>query len=326
MATREVIAVIGVTAGGKTALGEALAESLGGEIVCADSRQVFAELEVGTGKPDVASRERLPHHLFDARRLGERVSAGWYAERSAVARRAIHGRSRIPILVGGSGLWLRAAAEGLAPEPPHDAALRARLVTEAETRGTPALHARLASVDPAAAARLHPHDTQRVTRALEVAESGGRPQSDWHREQTPPGTGERWHSFELVVEPAVLRARIRERAEWMFAHGLLEETRALLEGGSADALRALHAIGYDEAIACLEDRCPVGGAIERTAQRTAQLAKRQRTWFRHQSRATRLCGEPFDPRKRVDEIRALLPRDLGQDDSGAPIDTHRPRF
>jgi tRNA dimethylallyltransferase len=310
MTTRDVIAVIGVTASGKTALGETLAAAVGGEIVCADSRQVFRELDVGTGKPDAAERRNRPHHLFDARALGEPVSAGWYAERCAGVRAEVHGRDRVPVLVGGSGLWLRAATEGLAAAPPHDPAVRARLTAEARSLGTPALHARLAAVDPPTAARLHPHDTQRITRALEVVETGGRPLSEWHRAQTPVATGERWHLFELVVEPRVLRRRIRVRTEWMFAHGLLEETRALLEGGGAASLRALHAIGYDEAIAHLEGGCALDESIERTTLRTAQLAKRQRTWFRHQTHAHRLVAEPFDPDRLVSEVRALLAGDL----------------
>jgi tRNA dimethylallyltransferase len=311
MPAGQVIALVGVTAGGKTALGEALAESLDGEIVCADSRQVFADLDVGTGKPDAATRALRPHHLFDARRLGERVSAGWYAERCGVVRAEVHARGRIPILVGGSGLWLRAAAEGLATEPPHDPALRARLTEEAKTLGAPALHARLAAQDPVTAARLHPNDTQRITRALEVAESGGGPMSARHRGQTPRATGERWLRFELVVAPEALRRRIRVRTEWMFGHGLLDETRALLAGGAADALRALRAIGYDEAIAHLEGRHTLETAIERTALRTARLAKRQRTWFRHQTRAWRVDAGTLDLEGLVDEVRARLAGDSG---------------
>ncbi|MFI5370024.1 MAG: tRNA (adenosine(37)-N6)-dimethylallyltransferase MiaA [Candidatus Eisenbacteria bacterium] len=310
MTTRHVIAVVGATATGKSALGEALAEALGGEVVCADSRQVFAELDLGTGKPSLEERGRRPHHLFEALHLGDRPSAGWYARECATTRAEIHARGAIPIVVGGSGLWLRAAMVGLAGTPPHDPAIRARLAAEAAALGAPALHARLDAVDPITAARLHPHDTQRITRALEVVETSGRLLSSWHAEQHPTDGDERWHVFELEVEPGALNRRIRLRAEWMFASGLLEETRALLEGEHAAALRALQAIGYDEAVAHLAGTCSRTKAIKHVSLRTRQLAKRQRTWFRHQLHAVRLAADPIDTAAWVAFVRARLPADV----------------
>ncbi|HUK64100.1 MAG TPA: hypothetical protein VLV15_12225, partial [Dongiaceae bacterium] len=137
-----------------------------------------------------------------------------------------------------------------------------------------------------------------------------------HRAERRHGSDERWHRFELVVEPRVLRRRIETRAAWMFAHGLVEETRALLAAGYTDALRALHAIGYDEAIAHLEGGWTLAAAIERTALRTTQLAKRQRTWFRHQTEAHRLTAEPFDAAILATEVRARLPDDFGRGSRG----------
>lgn len=289
-----VLAVVGATATGKTELGELLAAARDGEVVCVDSRQVYAELEIGTGKPSREQRTERPHHLFDALRLGQRASAGWYGRVCGEARREVRGRDRLPILVGGSGLYLRAARAGLAAEPPHDPGMREWLGAEMETLGPEALHARLAVVDPATAARLGPRDRQRIGRALEVHAISGRPLSWWHAQPMGPDSGERWVTLELVVPASVVRERIIARTRAMFEQGLVEETRALLAAGHGDALRALRAVGYDEAMGLLEGRLTRTEAEERTNLRTAQLAKRQRTWFRHQVEAVRLSTETAD--------------------------------
>jgi tRNA dimethylallyltransferase len=300
------IAVVGATATGKTALGEALADALGAEVVCADSRQVFRELEIGTGKPAPTERAARPHHLFDALALGERASAGWYARACAAAREAVRARGRVPLLVGGSGLYLRAAERGLAPEPPHDEAVRARLRAEVEALGPEALHARLAALDPDAARRLAPRDRQRVTRALEVIEAGGKPLSWWRERQSRSPASETWTLLELVLDPAALRERIAQRTRWMFDHGLAEETRALLAAGHREALVALRAVGYDEALAWVEGRIGRAAAEARVNLRTAQLAKRQRTWFRHQAEALRLEVEGLGARALLERALTLL--------------------
>jgi tRNA dimethylallyltransferase len=285
------LALVGATATGKTALAERLAERLGAEVVCADSRQVFRELEIGTGKPAPAARAARPHHLFDALALGQRPSAGWYARAARGAGAEVRARGRLPLLCGGSGLWLRAAQRGLAGTPPHDPRRRARLAAELEALGPEALHARLAACDPVTARRLARRDAQRIARALEVWEASGRPLSWWHEHAPPPAAAERWRVVELVVSPAALRERIARRTRWMFDNGLVEETAALLAAGRGAALRHLRAIGYDEAVAMLEGRLPRPEAEARVNRRTAQLAKRQRTWFRHQVEAVRLEAE-----------------------------------
>jgi tRNA dimethylallyltransferase len=294
MGAPRVIAVVGATATGKTDLGEALAESLGGEVVCADSRQVFRELEVGTGKPAPADRAARPHHLFDALELGQRPSAGWYAKTVGAVCGAVHARGRTPVLVGGSGLWLRAAQRGLSHEPPHDAEVRARIQAELGSAGPEALHKRLALVDPVTAARLSPRDRQRVTRALEVHEASGRPLSWWHERRGEPAVAGEWRVFELTVGPATLDERISRRTSWMFDSGLIEETQALVAAGQEAPLRALRAVGYDEALELLAGRTDRAEAEARTSLRTRQLAKRQRTWFRHQVEAVRLDGGGAD--------------------------------
>src|SRR5262245_56701394 len=250
--TPRTIAVVGATATGKTAVAEALAAALGAEVLCADSRQVFRELEIGTGKPSPAERAALPHHLFDTLALGERATAGGYGRAARASLDAIRARGRTPLLVGGSGLYLEAARRGLAGEPPHDPRVRARLAGELEASGPEALHARLATVDPTTARRLHPRDRQRVTRALEVWESSGRTLAWWHEHAGEAADAAEWTIVELTAPPDVLRIRIEARTRWMFENGLIEETRALLAVGLGMPLRALRAVGYDEALDLIE--------------------------------------------------------------------------
>jgi tRNA dimethylallyltransferase len=301
-----IVAVVGATATGKTELGEALAEVLGGEVVCADSRQVFRELEIGTGKPSAVQRAARPHHLFDALALGQRPSAGWYAGAAGAVCGAIRSRGRTPVLVGGSGLWLRAAQHGLSGEPPHDAGVRQRLQDECARLGVETLHARLAIVDPVTAARLKARDRQRVTRALEVHEASGRPLSWWHERRGEPAVTGEWRVFELTVTPEALAGRIARRTAWMLDSGLLEETRGLVAAGFEPPLRALSAVGYDEALEVLAGRLSRDEAAGRIDLRTRQLAKRQRTWFRHQVEAVRLEGAERDTRGLVAAVLRAL--------------------
>ena len=305
MGAPRAIALVGVTATGKTALAEAIAADLGAEVVCCDSRQVFRELDIGTGKPSREERAARPHHLFDALEIGQRGSAGWFGRAAQEARDRIRGSGRVPMLVGGSGLYLRAATEGLAGEPPHDPATRIRIRQAMEAEGPEPMHRRLAELDPETAGRLAPRDRQRIARALEVVESSGRPISWWRRQAPPAASEETWVIVEVVEDPARLRSHIAERTRWMFAHGLVEETQGLRAAGREEVLRSLRAIGYDEALALLEGKLTLAEAEQRTNLRTAQLAKRQRTWFRHQVRAIRLQA-PVDARALRARIRETL--------------------
>jgi len=284
--SRTIVALVGATATGKTALGEALAARIGGEIVCADARQVFRELEIGTGKPTPAERTSLPHHLFDWLSLGERPSAGGLARAAAEVCEACFARGSRPLLVGGSGLYVEALQRGLHPEPPRDPAVRERLQRECETSGVEALHARLAALDPDAARTLKPRDRQRVLRALEVVEVSRHTLGWWREHARESPLAADWRAFQLVIEPALLRTRIAERTEAMWRGGLLEETRALVAAGKEEPLRRLSAIGYDEALEVLAGRLAPEAAKQAISLRTGQLAKRQRTWFRHQLLAT----------------------------------------
>ncbi len=286
-----VLAIVGATATGKTAVAEALARELGAEIVCADSRQVYRDLDVGTGKPTKRERAGLPHRLFDALELHDAASAGWYARTASAACAEVHAADKLPILVGGSGLYLRAAYEGLSQAPPRDEAIRARLREAQRALGTPAMHERLAVLDAETAARLAPGDTQRVLRALEVAEASGRPLSWWHRQPPTIRVEGEWRVVELTAEPETLERRIETRTREMFDRGLLDEVRLVRESGREAELRALRAVGYDEALELAAGTIDRAEAEARTNLRTRQLAKRQRTWFRNQIDAHRLATD-----------------------------------
>lgn len=288
-----IVVIAGATATGKTDLAEAVAARLGAEVVCADSRQVFRELVIGTGKPDAEAFAARPHHLFDARTLADpagegRASAGWYARAARAVCAEVHARGRPVVLVGGSGLYLAAARRGLASEPPHDPEVRARIRREMEAEGPEALHARLGRGDPESAARLGPRDRQRIARALEVLESSGRTLGWWRRQPPGPGVAGAWRTVVLDGPPAALDPRIETRTRWMFDHGLVEETRGLVAAGLGGPLAALRAVGYDEALDLAAGRLARADAEARVNLRTRQLAKRQRTWFRHQFEGARL--------------------------------------
>lgn len=299
---RRLVAVVGATATGKTALSEALAGLVEGEIVCADARQVFAELELGTGKPTRAERAARPHHLFDAWRLGQRLSAGDWARAATAASEAVFARGRTVVLVGGSGLYVDALRRGLFAEPPGDPVIRERLAAERLRDGTEALHARLARLDPETASRLEPRDRQRILRALEVLEASGRPMSWWVARPRTGTLEADWRVVEITCSTPALGERIARRTRDMFGGGLVEETRALLDRGLGPELAALRAIGYDEAIALLAGTIAREEAEARTNSRTRQLAKRQRTWFRHQIEGARYEWDGGDAVSAAGEI------------------------
>lgn len=298
---RALIAIVGVTASGKTAVGEQVAHALGGEVVCADARQVFRELELGTGKPTPAERAAQPHHLFDLLALGEQPTAGAWARAAARVCESCFTRGVVPVLVGGSGLYLNALRDGLHPEPPKDAAVRSELEAECAAVGVPAMHERLRALDAATAARLAPRDRQRILRALEVVRVSGQPLAWWRARPREAPLAAAWFAWELVCDARALGQRIEQRTRAMWAQGLLEETRALVEAGHEPALRRLAAIGYDEALARLAGRMTAQAVERRMNERTRQLAKRQRTWFRHQFDA-----EPLPAADAVGAVSAIV--------------------
>jgi tRNA dimethylallyltransferase len=291
-----VLAIVGATATGKSTLGMALAADLGGEIVNADALQAYRGLDVGTAKPPAAARARVPHHLIDVLEPHERWSAGEFARRARQAIAEVRQRGSVPIVVGGSGLYLRALFEGISPVPPGDPEVRGELRRRLAQEGLAALAAELARVDPAAAARLAPGDTQRVLRALEVARVSGRPLSAWVAEQ-PFGT-QRIAALRvgLTLPRTVLYDRIAGRVARMVEEGWVEEVARLLARGLDPGVPAFQAIGYRQIVRHLEGEWSLDQAIGETVRATRRFAKRQETWFRREPDVTWFTAQDLDCR------------------------------
>lgn len=294
------IALMGPTASGKSALALEWAQRLGGEIVSVDSALVYRGLDIGAAKPDASERAAVPHHLVDVREPWEAYSAADFAADAREAIAAIGARGRIPILAGGTGLYFHALLHGLSDMPGADPVVRAEIAAEAADAGWAALHARLAVVDPVAAARIHATDAQRIQRALEVHRLSGRPISDWqagpagaNRERLP------FRVLRLVLAPrdrGELHARIERRFDAMLAQGFLDEVRRLRAMPRLAAhpapldLPALRAVGYRQAWEYLDGATDAAGFRDRAIFATRQLAKRQLTWLRRE-----LDARWFDP-------------------------------
>lgn len=306
------IALMGPTASGKSACAMALAERYDGEIVSVDSALVYRGLDIGAAKPTREEQARVPHHMLDLRAPWQTYSA---AEFAVDARRAIEGilaRGKLPILAGGTGLYFRALLEGLSEMPQADPAVRALIAAEAEADGWAALHARLAGVDPQAAARIRATDAQRIQRALEVHRLSGRTITDW--QQGARGTRLPARVLKLVLSPAdrtVLHARIGERFDAMLAAGFLDEVRALralpelARHPSPLDLPAVRAVGYRQAWEHLDAGSTPAELRARAVAATRQLAKRQSTWLRGELDARWL--DPVTHRTEVDvAVQAFL--------------------
>lgn len=278
-----VLALVGPTAVGKSELALAVAELAGGEIVNADALQVYRGLDIGTAKPTAEERARVPHHLIDVLDPGERFSAGRFAELARAALSDIAARGRPALVVGGSGLYLRALFGGIAPMPPADPAVRERLLERHRREGLSPLRAELERLDPVTAARLAPRDTQRTLRALEVALSSGRPLSAWlasapFSRETVPGV----IRVGLTLPRGVLYDRVAARVRSMVARGWLDEVRALLASGVGPESPAFQAIGYSQWVRHLAGEYELEEATRRILLATRRYAKRQETWFRRE--------------------------------------------
>jgi tRNA dimethylallyltransferase len=298
------LAVVGPTASGKTDLALALAQRLPVEILVADSRQVYRGMDIGTAKPNAAARAAVRHHLLDLATPDQAFTlADWLSAARAVVAE-VGERGRLPMLVGGTGLYVSALVDGYALEvQPRDPALRARLVEELGQTGLATLAARLADIDPAAASRTDLRNPRRVLRALERAEAGG--VGERPRAVAYPGRVA-WIGIDRPRD--VLAARIDARARWLFAHGLLDEVRGLLAAGYGPRLAAMSGHGYREAARHLAGEWSLEEAVEVTARRTRQYAKRQLTWFRRDRRIMWLPAgtQPADAPGRVAEAERLV--------------------
>lgn len=275
------VVILGPTASGKTALSLEIAEKFGGEIVNCDSVAMYREFDIGTAKPSVAERAQVPHHLFDCVDPKQDVTAGEYAREARQSLGEIKARSRLPIVVGGTGLYLRALLEGLFAGPERWEELRERLREQASRRGAQYLHRVLSRLDRVIAEKIHPHDTPKLIRAIEVCLAARQKMSELWQQGRDPLTGFRILRLGLDPDRVALYERINQRAAQMFEKGLIEETKCLLEKYGA-GLRPLASLGYKQATAFLRGELNRERAIESAQQAHRNYAKRQMTWFRRE--------------------------------------------
>ncbi|MED4270210.1 tRNA (adenosine(37)-N6)-dimethylallyltransferase MiaA [Geobacillus stearothermophilus] len=277
----KVAVIVGPTAVGKTRLGIALAKKLGGEIISGDSMQIYKGMDIGTAKVKPDEMDGIPHHLLDIKEPCEPFSVVEFQRLCRALIADISARGRLPIIVGGTGLYIQAAIYDYQfSDAPSDEAYRRALRQLAAEQGVEALHRQLEAVDPESAARIHPRNVRRVIRALEVYHSTGKPFSEWQRGQQKQLLYEA-AIIGLTAERSVLYRRINERVDQMIAEGLVDEARALYDRGFRDC-QAVQAIGYKELYDYFDGRVSLEEAIEQLKQNSRRYAKRQLTWFRNQ--------------------------------------------
>ncbi|HKC15764.1 MAG TPA: tRNA (adenosine(37)-N6)-dimethylallyltransferase MiaA [Steroidobacteraceae bacterium] len=291
-ARRTALVLTGPTGSGKSDWALRLAEQVPIEIVSVDSAQVFRGMDIGTAKPSAAIRARVPHHLIDIRDPAERYSAGEFARDARAAIAAIQQRGRVPVLVGGTLLYLRALLRGMAELPERSPPLRAEIAARAVQVGWAQLHAELALIDPRAAAKIHRNDPQRIQRALEVYRLTGRPISEWQAATPAPDGGVHWLRFALIPSDRAAQLRaLEQRLAAMLDAGLLAEVMALYGRGDLHAeLPSIRAVGYRQLWAHCAGRTTLPEATRQALVATGQLAKRQLSWLRGDS-----SFEPLDP-------------------------------
>jgi tRNA dimethylallyltransferase len=288
------VVVMGPTASGKTALSLAIAEHFDGEIVNCDSVALYRELNIGTAKPSAQERARAVHHLLDCVAPNEHVTAGEYARQARRVLVEIDSRGHLPVVVGGTGLYLRALLEGLFPAPQRSETLRKRLRERAKIRGSGYLHRALRRLDAAAAGKIHPNDAPKLIRAIEVCLCSRRKMTDlWQQQGRDPLRGFRILRVGLDPDRKVLYERINRRARQMFNAGLIEETKRLAQ--RLGRISPLSSLGYKQALQVLDGELTAEQALEAAQQAHRNYAKRQMTWFRKEPNVHWLAGFGDDP-------------------------------
>jgi len=275
------VCVVGQTASGKTDLASRFAAKVGGEIVTADSVQIYRELDIGSGKPTAAELALAPHHLVSTIDPMSHVDAARFVGLADAVIADVRSRGRVPIVCGGTFLWIKALVWGLAPAPAASSEIRERHRTIARERGRAALHEALEKVDSASAARLHPNDVVRVSRALEVFESTGKKLSDLQAEHAFATERHRAKLFAIRRDPDDLRARIERRVQAFMRAGLVDEVRGLLARGRG-AARAMGAVGYKQVAQHLAGEITADELPDAIVRATRIFARRQRTWLTHE--------------------------------------------
>jgi tRNA dimethylallyltransferase len=297
------VVVVGATASGKTALALRLAEEFNGEIVSCDSVAVYREMEIGTAKPTFEERARVNHHMIDVYSPDQACTAGDYSRGAREALAGISERGRLPIIAGGTGLYLRALIDGLSPAPPRQPELRDRLRLRAERRGPEHLHRILSRLDPVASRAIHANDLSKVIRAVEVSLAARQPITGQWQQGRDALTGYRILRLGLDPGRERLYERINQRAAAMFERGLVEETERLVARYGYDC-RPLTSLGYAEAVAVLRGECSREEAVARAQQGHRNYAKRQGTWFRRDKEILWLNGRSGD--EEVAEAKGLV--------------------
>jgi tRNA dimethylallyltransferase len=303
------VVILGPTGSGKTSLSVALGRRFDGEIVSCDSVAVYRGLEIGSAKPSAEQRKLVPHHLLDVVDPDAFYTAGDYGRAAREAIAGIVGRGRLPIVTGGTGLYLRALLQGLFPGPQRSATLRDRLLRKAETRGPLTLHRILKRLDPASAARIHANDTAKVIRAIEVTVGASQPMSEAWKQGREALTGYRVLRLGLDPLRPQLYERINARARAMFAQGLIEETQELIARHGRTPV--LDSLGYRQAAQHLAGELTLEQAIAAAAQGHRNYAKRQLTWFRREPEVCWLKGFGEDPSLRA-QAESLVAQHRGR--------------
>jgi tRNA dimethylallyltransferase len=302
------VAVVGPTATGKSALGIALAKQLDGEIVSCDSTAVYRRFDIGTDKVPVHAREGIPHHLIDVVDPTDEYSAARYARDAAAVIRAITARRKLPILVGGTGLYYRALVRGFFPGPARDTAMRARLDRIADKKGSERLHALLARVDPAAASRIQPRDRKRLVRALEVYFLTGRPITAHFADTQSPLEEYDVTTFALRITPELTDARVAARVDAQFERGLLDEIRAILADGIPETAHPFTGLVYRQALEHLHGVRDERATRELIVRENRKYSRRQLIWFRKEPNLQWIyaAGDREETQEEVARVLAVL--------------------
>ena len=327
-ARRPLVALVGPTAAGKSRIAVQVAKRFDTDVLTADSRQVYRGMDIGTDKPTAEDRQGVPHRLIDLADPDQVFNTGWYRQAALAEIERLYAARQLPLVVGGTGLYVRTLIRGLCPAPPADLQVRAELAQISRERGRDGLYAELARVDPGTAARLHPNDEAKVIRALEVYRLTGQSISSMHRQH-----GFQELSFTPLLiglhrEKEALYRRIEARIDWQLAHGMVEETRTLLARGYGRHLGAMKGLGYRQVAAYLAGEYDHDEMVRRFKRDTRHFAKRQMTWFRKEPGIAWLSIEEDEPLDRttgrvitlieefLDELEGPTPAGVRQQTTG----------